>query len=177
MASAGASTSGSTAADAWKSSGNPLDHVSIVSRGTHNFNYKCNWCDHAFSGTKTRCYVHLTGDGKGVIKCTSITAAAQRAIKAAKAQDKGKAASKRKADDDLQDDRRSSHYGAGAGPSGAAAAGGLADTPVIGREVLGTALGSAQQGTYWLEFGHVLVPLSSVLRTTYCVLRIGRIAY
>jgi hypothetical protein len=104
MASNGASTS---AADAWKSSGDVLDHIDIVTKGQHNKTYKCKWCDHQFSGTKTRCYVHLTGEGQGAKKCSSITAAAQRAIRASKAQEQGKASSKRKADEDLEEERRS----------------------------------------------------------------------
>jgi hypothetical protein len=78
-----------------------------VTKGQHNKTYKCKWCDHQFSGTKTRCYVHLTGEGQGVKKCSSITAAAQRAIRASKAQEQGKASSKRKADEDLEEERRS----------------------------------------------------------------------
>ena len=50
-------------------SGNPLDHVQIVNKKAASSDYKCNYCDKVFTGSKTRCYIHLTGDGKGIAKC------------------------------------------------------------------------------------------------------------
>ena len=65
-----ASESASTSADAWKESTNPLDHCDVVSKKANTTDYLCKWCNRGFSGSKTRCYIHLTGDGKGVARCS-----------------------------------------------------------------------------------------------------------
>ena len=95
--------------EAWKESTNPVDHCEVVAKKTNTTDYKCKHCNHTFSGTKTRCYVHLTGDGSGVRKCSKCPVEVQRALKAAKAQNQGKSNLKRKAEEDLQEQRRSSH--------------------------------------------------------------------
>ena len=52
--------------------GNPATHFEIVTRNGKNKLYKCKYCDKEFSGTGTRCYVHLTGDGTGVARSSSV---------------------------------------------------------------------------------------------------------
>jgi hypothetical protein len=138
--------------EAWKESTNPVDHCEVVAKKTNTTDYKCKHCNHTFSGTKTRCYVHLTGDGSGVRKCSKCPVEVQRALKAAKAQNQGKGNLKRKAEEDLQEQRRSSHSEAGAGPSSAAAAAaaaaatdGFDSTPVsIDNCTAGSSLGSCK---------------------------------
>lgn len=65
-----ASSAASANQDAWKRSTNPLDHCDVVTKKTNTTDYMCKHCNHTFSGTKTRCYVHLTGDGTGVRQCS-----------------------------------------------------------------------------------------------------------
>jgi hypothetical protein len=125
-----ASSAASANQDAWKRSTNPLDHCDVVTRKTNTTDYMCKHCNHTFSGTKTRCYVHLTGDGTGVRQCSKCPAEVQRALKAAKAKDQGKGNLKRKAEEDVHEQRRSSHSEAGAGPSSAAATAGFDNTAV-----------------------------------------------
>jgi hypothetical protein len=125
-----ASGAASANQDAWKRSTNPLDHCDVVTKKTNTTDYMCKHCNHTFSGTKTRCYVHLTGDGTGVRQCSKCPAEVQRALKAAKAKDQGKGNLKRKAEEDVHEQRRSSHSEAGAGPSSGAATAGFDNTAV-----------------------------------------------
>jgi hypothetical protein len=127
-----ASESASTSADAWKESTNPLDHCDVVSKKANTTDYLCKWCNRGFSGSKTRCYIHLTGDGKGVARCSMCPAETQRALKAARVKGGGISNNKRKAEEDLQEQRRHTNSEAGAGPSSAAAAAAaaIARTPV-----------------------------------------------
>ena len=95
-----ASESASTSADAWKESTNPLDHCDVVSKKANTTDYLCKWCNRGFSGSKTRCYIHLTGDGKGVARCSMCPAETQRALKAARVKGGGISNNKRKAEED-----------------------------------------------------------------------------
>ena len=109
-----ASESASTSADAWKESTNPLDHCDVVSKKANTTDYLCKWCNRGFSGSKTRCYIHLTGDGKGVARCSMCPAETQRALKAARVKGGGISNNKRKAEEDLQEQRRHTNSEAGA---------------------------------------------------------------
>ena len=82
--------------------GNPATHFEIVTRNGKNKLYKCKYCDKEFSGTGTRCYVHLTGDGTGVARCSSVPEDVVRACKAAKAERDAESSRKRKADEDAE---------------------------------------------------------------------------
>jgi hypothetical protein len=75
-----------TAASSDAISTNPVDHCSIVSKKLNTTEYMCNYCELRFSGSSTRCYIHLTGDGKGVRQCSSCPADVRSALTAAKAQ-------------------------------------------------------------------------------------------
>ena len=71
-------------------SSNAIDHCELVTQTRHNKTYACNYCKKVFEGSATRCYVHLTGDGKGISKCPNVPKAVVTALVAA--------ASKRQAD-------------------------------------------------------------------------------
>ena len=86
---------------------NPTDHFSVASTNANNTKtYQCNYCSIQFTGTGTRCYVHLTGDGKGVARCASCPAAVQKALQDASNAKKQEAARKRKAEEDMEQRRR-----------------------------------------------------------------------
>lgn len=105
--------------DAWKHSTNPLDHVtkSEESTTTGNKGLTCKHCDKTFNGGATRAYIHLTGDGKGVSRCTKIPQETVNLLKAGKAaRDVPKQGVKRPAGGSV-DDRSRSHAAAGPGPS------------------------------------------------------------
>ena len=59
----------------------PTDHFTVVANNSNNTKmYQCNYCPSRITGTATRCYVHLTGDGKGVARCPSCPAAVRKAL-------------------------------------------------------------------------------------------------
>jgi hypothetical protein len=54
----------------WKKSTNPVDQKKIVSKLANGNSFNCKYCAKQFNGSATRCYVHLTGEGTRVAKCT-----------------------------------------------------------------------------------------------------------
>ena len=109
-------------------SGDPTKHCTVLEVLQHgNKEYKCNHCSSEFKGTATRCYIHLTGDGKGVSRCTAVPEALVTALKAAKAAKEAEAARKRQAQEAaaaVKRARRDSTASAGSTAAAAAAAGG-----------------------------------------------------
>lgn len=86
--------------------GNPTLHFEIVSRNGKNKIYKCKFCAKEFAGSGTRCYVHLTGEGKGVGLCDKAPADVVQACKAAKAKKDAEENLKRKAAEDTEERKR-----------------------------------------------------------------------
>lgn len=116
MASTSAGAAASNKADAWKQSTDPTDHFVVTGTGANKL-CSCKWCPKEFKGSGSRCYVHLTGDGKGVSTCPHVPTNVVQGIKAAKiATAAGDKTGKRKAEVDLHGDERSSSRAA-AGPS------------------------------------------------------------
>jgi hypothetical protein len=64
---------------------NAADHFKVLEVLPHGKHYECNYCSDTFKGTGTRCYIHLTGDGKGVAHCLEVPDAVLNKVKAAKA--------------------------------------------------------------------------------------------
>jgi hypothetical protein len=72
--------------DGASSSTNAIDHCTVLEVLNHGQkHFKCLYCAATFKGTGTRCYVHLTGDGKGVAACQAVPNAVITSLKAAQA--------------------------------------------------------------------------------------------
>lgn len=112
----------------WKKSTNPVDHCEIVSKLANGNSYKCKYCAKQFNGSATRCYVHLTGEGIGVAKCTKCPKETVLSLTAEQAKKKAQGSKKRK-ESEADQCRRDSHAEAGPGPSSAAAAGRAGSIP------------------------------------------------
>jgi hypothetical protein len=105
-------------------SSNAADHCTVLQTLKNGKRYKCNYCPAEFSGSGTRCYIHLTGNGSDVAQCSAVSEQIVTVLKAAKAKKDAERNQKRKAEKAAEQRRARRVSAASVGSAPAAAAGG-----------------------------------------------------